>query len=103
MQTLALIEAGVFWFLGAWTVLACVLGPPMILLDQWRLSRSRPRPEEVRAFAEALIQQHGREASAASANAVRESRRVNDFAGRRFLKEVAREVSRMQHEALPRL
>lgn len=88
------------WTWLIWFAAAFVIGGTMLALDEWRLLRTRPRPEEVRAYADELVAKHGREAFRINGEAMYEARLAKEFDRHRFLKEVSGElVSRFFSDA----
>jgi hypothetical protein len=72
------------------------------LRDSWRdararrveVSRTKPKPETVRAHAVYLVHQHGRDAYRINGEAMHKARLAKDFDRCRFLKEVSGELVR---------
>jgi len=92
------------WTWLIWFGAAVLIGGTMLALDEWRLHRRRPKPDEVRAYADDLERRHGGEAFRINGEAMYQARLAKDFDRYRFLKEVSGElVSRLVSEtALPR-
>ncbi|NNM74189.1 hypothetical protein [Enterovirga aerilata] len=68
-----------------WVGAAILIGGTVLALDEWRLHRTRPRPE-VRAYADDLEHRHGREAFRINGEAMHEARLAKDFDRYRFLR-----------------
>ena len=81
------------WLL--WFGVAIVVGGIMLARDEWRLHRTRPRPEEVKAYANELLARHGGEAFRINGDAMVAARHAKEFDRYRFLKEVSGEL--VQH------
>ena len=64
----------------------------MLARDEWRLHRTRPKPEEVHAYADDLVARHGREAFRINGDAMIAARSAKEFDRYRFLKEVSGEL-----------
>lgn len=100
METASLTLAWANYLLGwtwlIWFAAAFVIGGTMLALDERRLHRTKPKPEEVRAYAERLVARHGRDAFRVNGDAMHEARLLKDFDRYRFLREVSGElVSRL--------
>lgn len=80
------------WAWLIWFVVGIVVGGIMIALDERRLHRTRPKAGEVRAYADELVAQHGREAFRVNGGAMYEARVAKQFARYRFLKDVSGEL-----------
>lgn len=91
-QALAWANYILAWTWLTWFAAAFVIGGTMLALDEWRLHRTRPKPEEVRAYADDLITRHGREAYRINGDAMYEARLAKEFDRHRFLKEVSGEL-----------
>ena len=80
------------WLL--WFGVGTVVGGVMLARDEWRLHRTRPRPEEVRAHTEDLVARYGREAFRINGDAMIAARQAKQFVRYRILKEVSGELVR---------
>lgn len=79
----------VTWAWALWFGIGTVLGGIMLAHDDWRLHRTRPKPEEVRVHADRLIERHGQEAFRINGDAMIAARSAKDLHRYRFLKEVS--------------
>ena len=79
------------WLL--WFGIGTVVGGIMLARDEWRLHRTRPKPEEVHAHAKNLVARYGREAFRINGDAMVAARNAKQFDRYRFLKEVAGELA----------
>lgn len=75
-----------------WLAVGLLVGGVMIALDERRFRRTKPKPEEVQAYADGLVARHGREAFRINGDAMYEARLAKDFHRYRFLKEVSGEL-----------
>ncbi len=66
----------------------------MLAHDEWRLHRTRPKPEEVQAHADRLLERHGQDAFLINGGAMVAARSAKEFNRYRFLKEVSGELVR---------
>ena len=82
------------WVWALWIVLGMAIGGALIARDEWRLHRSRPKPETVRTYADQLEATHGQEAFRLNGEAMHEARIAKDFDRYRFLKEVSGDLVR---------
>ena len=80
------------WLL--WFGVGTVVGGVMLARDEWRLHRTRPKPEEVQAHADDLVVRYGREAFRINGDAMVAARNAKQFDRYRFLKEVSGELVR---------
>ena len=80
------------WLL--WFGVGTVVGGIMLARDEWRLHRTRPKPEEVCAHAKNLVARYGREAFRINGDAMVAARNAKQFDRYRFLKEVSGELIR---------
>lgn len=80
------------WVCAIWFASACIIGGVLIARDEWRFRRSRPKPEDIRAYADELVTLHGREAYRINGDAMYEARLAKDSDRHRFLKEVSGEL-----------
>lgn len=78
---------GVTAFIQATTTCGFGIGGALIARNEWRLHRTRPKPEAVHAYADQLEAQHGREAFRLNGEARLEARVAKNFDRYRFLKE----------------
>jgi hypothetical protein len=96
METLALVLGWTSyilnWAWALWMVLGTLVGGVLIARDERRLHGTRPKPEAVRAYADQLEAEHGREAFRLNGEAMHEARLTKDFDRYRFLKEVSGEL-----------
>jgi hypothetical protein len=65
----------------------------MLARDEWHLYRSRPKPDEIRAYADQLEAAHGDNAYLANGDAMHQAREAGDFNRYRFLKAVSGELA----------
>ncbi len=77
------------WAWAIWVVIGIVAGGIMLALDEWRLHRTKPKTDEVRASADELVARHGRGAFRINGGAMYEARGAREFEDYRFLKEVS--------------
>lgn len=82
-----------------WLLAATLAGGLLIARDEWRHHRSRPEPQAVRAHAERLIAEHGREALRVNGRAMGQAQLAQDFDRCRFLRDVSGELA---SRAVPR-
>ncbi len=75
-----------------WFGIGLVVGGILLARDEWRLYRTRPTPEEVKAYADDLMARHGREAFRINGDAMVAARDAKAFQRYRFLKEVSGEL-----------
>lgn len=80
------------WAWALWMVFGTLIGGLFVARDEWRLYRTRPKPEAVRAYADQLEAIHGQEAFRLNGEAMHEARLTKDFDRYRFLKEVSGEL-----------
>lgn len=80
------------WTWLTWFAAAFVIGGTMLALDEWRLHRTRPKADEVQAYADDLKRRYGREAFRINGEAMYEARLTKDFDRYRFLREVSGEL-----------
>ena len=80
------------WLL--WFGVGTVVGGVMLAWDEWRLRRTRPRPEKVRAHTEDFVARYGQEAFRINDDAMSAARQAKQFIRHRFLKEVSGELVR---------
>ncbi len=78
------------WLL--WFGIGTVVGGVMLARDEWRLHRTRPKPEEVHAYADDLVARYGREAFRINGDAMIAARSAKEFDRYRFLKEASGEL-----------
>lgn len=90
------------WTWLIWLGASVVIGGIMLVLDERRLCRARPKTEDVRAFADDLVALHGRAAFRINGDAMWQARLAKDFDRYRFLTEVSGELARrlVEHEPL---
>lgn len=87
------------WAFLIWLAVGLLVGGVMIALDERRLRRMKPKPDEVRAYADELIARHGQDAYRINGDAMYKARLAKDFHRYRFLKEVSGElISRVVSE-----
>jgi hypothetical protein len=90
------------WGWALWMVFGTLIGGILLACDEWRLHRTQPKPEAVRAYADQLEAKHGREAFRLNGEAMHEARLTKDFDRYRFLKEVSGElVARLVSQSAP--
>ena len=80
------------WAWAIWMGAAFVVGGAMLLRDELRLHRTRPKPEDVRAYADQLEAAHGRDAYLVNGEAMHTARVAGEFDRYRFLKAVSCEL-----------
>lgn len=80
------------WVLLTWFIGGLLVGGAMIVRDERRLRREKPKPEDVKAYADVLIAQHGSDAFHVNGKAMYDARIAKDFKRHRFLKEVSGEL-----------
>jgi len=93
-QVIGWISYVLMWALLLWFCAGLLTGSAMLLYDEWRLHRTRPKPEQVRAYADDLVARHGPDAFRLNGEAMYEARQSGDFKRRRFLREVSGELAR---------
>lgn len=87
------------WAFVIWLAVGLLVGSIMIALDERRLHRMKPKPEEVRAHAADLVARYGQDAFRLNGEAMYKARLAKDFHRYRFLKEVSGElISRVLSE-----
>jgi hypothetical protein len=64
----------------------------LLARDELRLHLARPKPEDIRAYADELEAAHGRDAYLINGEAMHEAREAGDFDRYRFLKAVSGEL-----------
>ena len=77
------------WVWVIWFGVGIVVGGVLLVFDEWRLHRARPKSAEVWAYASQLVVRHDREAFRINGDAMVAARDVKNFDRYRFLKEVA--------------
>lgn len=65
----------------------------MLLLDELRLYREKPKPDDIRAYADQLEAAHGRDAYLLNGEAMLAATETGDFKKYRFLKAVSGELA----------
>lgn len=80
------------WAWLVWFVVGIPVGAVLLARDEWRLHRTRPKPDEVRAYADDLLARHGGEAFHINGDAMVAARQAKEFDRYRFLKEVSGEL-----------
>jgi hypothetical protein len=91
-QTLGWTNYVLTWACVLWIVLGTLVGGILLARDEWRLHRTRPKPEAVRAYADQLEAAYGCSAFRLNGEAMYEARLAKDFDRYRFLKEVSGEL-----------
>jgi hypothetical protein len=97
METLSYVmerlNFGLLWACLIWLGVGLVVGSVLIARDEWRLWRTRPKPEAVRAYADELEATYGGAAFRLNGEAMCAARAAKDFDRYRFLKEVSGELA----------
>lgn len=93
-QVMDWVGSILMWVLLLWFGGSLLVGSAMLLGDEWRLHRNRPKPEQVRAYADDLVARHGQDAFRLNGEVMYEARQSGDFDRHRFLREVSGELVR---------
>jgi hypothetical protein len=94
---LAWLENGAVWLQAVWFLVACAIGIPWIVRDEFRLRRTAPKPTDVAGYADRVEGTHGRESLSIVGQAMTDAREHGDFQNLRFLREVSGELVERVH------